>query len=369
MIRRLLGLLLVGASAGLGAQCPDGALPPCRTAAPPRVTPVLDERTWIVVPFDNVARAADVDWLRDASVNLLYLELSRFSDIRVVDDERVAGFVRDVVGKDARRPLTLDDGVAIARRSGAGRLVMGDILKTGNRTTVVAKVYDARDGRRLRSAREETGALDSVMSVFGRLAPKVLDVPTSPGIRAAGMIGTSSLAAYQAYLDAVKALNRMDFAAARERLGRALSLDSTFALAHYKLAIVEQWASGSVAVIQRNAEAAARLSTGLPARERQLIAAERRFASSDYPGACTLYHALVAADSTDVDALFGMGECEFHDLGVIPASADSSTWKFRASRNTALRAFRRVLELEPANHLAASATAVGVFHKRLSPQT
>lgn len=61
------------------AQCPDGSPPPCKAvtlaAAPRRVNPPLDDRTWIVVPFDNLANNSEVDWLRGASVNLLYLDL------------------------------------------------------------------------------------------------------------------------------------------------------------------------------------------------------------------------------------------------------------------------------------------------------
>ena len=42
--------------------------------------PPLGDQTWIVVPFDNTSRSADAEWLRDASVNLLYLDLSRWRD-------------------------------------------------------------------------------------------------------------------------------------------------------------------------------------------------------------------------------------------------------------------------------------------------
>src|SRR4051812_8429191 len=82
------------------AQCPDGSPPPCRSATTVatarRVNPPLDDRMWIVVPFDNLANNSDVDWLRGASVNLLYLDLSRWRDIKVVDDERVADLIREV---------------------------------------------------------------------------------------------------------------------------------------------------------------------------------------------------------------------------------------------------------------------------------
>src|SRR5215217_7874833 len=89
---RVLVLVLLAPATMVRAQCPNGTPPPCRTSATVarRVLPALNERTWIVVPFTNVTRAPDLDWLRDASVNLLSLDLSRWTDIVVIDDKRVA---------------------------------------------------------------------------------------------------------------------------------------------------------------------------------------------------------------------------------------------------------------------------------------
>src|SRR4051812_7281177 len=96
---RRLQLVVIALPIALGAtagQCPNGALPPCARPASSGIDRPVDDRTWIVVPFNNVTRAADVEYLRDASVNLLYLDLSKWSDIRVVDDARVTDLLRQV---------------------------------------------------------------------------------------------------------------------------------------------------------------------------------------------------------------------------------------------------------------------------------
>lgn len=344
----LAGALLALSAGSLGAQCADGTPPPCRAS---RADPPLDDKTWIVLPFSNLSRANDLEWMRDASVNLLYLDLSRFSDIRVVDDERVATLMRS--STSARTPAgpSLDEAYAIARREGAGRLVLGDLLKSGNATVVVAKVYDVRRRVRLRSVRRDAASTDSVFAAFSRLSGEILDVRGAGGTPPTD-VGTASLAAYQAYLDGVRALNRIDLVEARAQLERSLALDSAFALAHYKLSIVGQWELANSPGILAHAEAAARLSERLPERERQLIAAQRHLAAGDVVRACAAYHRLVQSDSSDAEAQFGVGDCEYRDDAVFPASADSTRWQFRGSYNTALRAYSRVLELDPANHLA-----------------
>src|SRR5262245_57160199 len=123
-------VLGVSAGARLEAQCPDGTPPPCagRTAARPAAPP-LDDRTWIVLPFDNLPRAADLDWLHDASVSLLHLDLSRWSDVRAIDERRVGDFLRQAPLPQPGARRSLGEGLAIARRAGAGRLVMGDFLR------------------------------------------------------------------------------------------------------------------------------------------------------------------------------------------------------------------------------------------------
>lgn len=84
------------------AQCADGSVGNnCRTAVAVRRDPPLDDRTWIVLPFANITRASDIEWLSAAAVNLLYVDMSRWTDLRVVDDGRVTDLLRNV--PEARR--------------------------------------------------------------------------------------------------------------------------------------------------------------------------------------------------------------------------------------------------------------------------
>jgi tetratricopeptide (TPR) repeat protein len=350
-----LSIVLILAPDTAIAQCPDGSPPPCRSAqvaaAPRRVNPPLDERTWIVVPFDNLARSQEVDWLRSASVNLLYLDMSRWRDIRVIDDERVADLIRETPEASNAATMSLNAGLAVARRAGAGRLVMGDLLKLGSRTAVTAKVFDVRTGQRVRSVREETAVQDSVMPLFGKLAQRILNVAPPPGARV-GSLGTARVDAYQEYVAGLQALNAFDLTQARRRLGKALELDSAFALAHYKMAIVIGWQDPNDAERRTFADAASRLMAGLPPRERALITGQLQQTQGEWTRACETYRGLLRADSLDVESWYGLGECLFHDNTVEAVGGDTTRMRFRADYNEAIRAFERVLELDPTYHLA-----------------
>jgi len=303
------------------------------------------------MPFTNLFKSPDVEWLRDASVNLLYLDLSRWSDIKVVDDERVADLLRANPETRGGTPVSLSAGLAIAKRVGAGKLVMGDLLKVGSRTTVTAKVFDVRGGQRIRTTHQESTVQDSLISRFGVLAQDILNVGSASGVNA-GAIGTKSTAAYREYLAGVQALNRFDLKGAKPHFLEALKLDSTFALAHYKLAVLVGWDNAADNSKLEHAQLAARFGSSLPARERTLVNALLAFNSQQWGRACEGYGSLVRADSNDVEALYGMGECLWHDNIVEPIGGDTTRLRFRGSWNSAIHMFERTLAVDPTFHLA-----------------
>ena len=315
------------------------------------MNPPLDDRTWIVVPFDNLARAQDIDWLRAASVNLLYLDMSRWKDIRVIDDERVADLVRETPEASGAATMSLNAAMAVARRAGAGRLVMGDLLKLGSRTAITAKVYNVRNGQRLRSVREETAVQDSVIPLFGKLAQRILNVAPPQGANV-GALGTASVEAYQAYIDGVAALNRYDLDTAALRFDEAIRRDSTFALAHYKQSQTYSWANPGDPRRRTHVEVANRLSRSLPARERALIRGALQQTNGEWTRSCETYSELLAADSSDTEAWSGYADCLFHDPTIEAVGGDTTKLRFRGDYNASIRAFERVLRMDPTYHLA-----------------
>jgi TolB-like protein len=374
----LIAASAIVAAATASAQCPNGTPPPCDTRPSAPMTlikraapPSLDDRTYIVLPFYNVTRAPDAEWLGEAAVNMMTMDLSRWQDIKVIDDRRVADYLRDVKVPAAAR-LSTNDALAVARRAGAGRVVTGDVMKVGNRTTITATLINGRDGRQIRSARTETTVADSILPAFGKLAREILAVEGAASV--SGTAGTSSVEAYKEYVAGNKALGTFDATGAKKHYEAALAIDSTFALAHYKWAIAASYDEKAAAQRQAqvkisdlnniasvlqdrdriaHARAAARLASPLPARERALIAGLNAYVSYDFPRACESYAALVKADSSDIDALYGYGVCLYSDDAVVPvAPGDTTKLQFRTSWNQALDMLRRAVSLDPTFHLA-----------------
>ena len=345
-------VLALGVTRTALAQCPDGSPPPCRGIAVTRTaSPALNPKGWIVVPFTNVMRAAELDWLRDAAVNLMSFDMERWADIAVVPEKRVTDLVREASSGRAGQPLGLKDGLAIARRAGAGTLVMGDFFKTGTGARLVANVFDVRTGARIRTVTQPAPMLDSLMGAFGPLTRAVLALPP-PRDAVTGDVGTGRVDAYQLYLQGTQARNRMQLLEAETIFRKALALDSTFALAHAELANVLAWArawgggsNASDTERLQHALSAERLGTRLPARARALIRASVAFARREWPAMCAAADPLVAADSTDIEAMFAAMSCRVRD-GTLEPVGDSA-WRFRGDPNVVLRLARASLRTDP----------------------
>jgi tetratricopeptide (TPR) repeat protein len=70
-------------------------------------------------------------------------------------------------------------------------------------------------------------------------------------------------------------------------------------------------------------------------------------ATSRYADACRAYKAQLHADTLDVLAWYGLGDCHSLDTMVVRDARSPSGWSFTGSYGVAARAYRRVVELAP----------------------
>ena len=293
----------------------------------------------LVLPFDNLRNEPSVEWLRDGSVSMLGLNLSQWNDLTVVDHERLHDLLlrHDLkVGDD----IGLDMARRLAREAGAWTVVLGEFTPAGDSLHLTARVFDVATGKRVDVARVADRPAEDVRPMFDALAAKLLDLSGAPNEIRIGLARatTGSLEAFRAYLSGLDQLNRWNLAGAQRDLERAIALDTTFGLAYYKLALTRGWLVGTEdSATERAVLRATRYSGNLPAHERTVINAYRAFYGGEYTEARSLYQDLLARDSSDADAWYGLGEAWFHDTaGVNHAPA----W------TQALRSFKRTLSLD-----------------------
>ncbi len=353
VVGALLAALVVRSA---GAQCPDGTPPPCRRGAPgaAATSPPPAERdrarTFLILPFRNLSRIPDYQWLVEASPTMLADALGQWTELTVVPDERLYPALR----RHALQPGEVMDLASLRRvaaETGGWTAVTGEIIVTGERLQVSARAYDVVTQRQVARTRFEGRATDDVRQAYDQIATVLL---RAAGLEQAsadlGTATTRSLDAYRAYLRGVAHLNRAEYRQAREALLDAVRIDSLFAQAYGKLAEVSLLA---FSVLDPDhpaygyAERAAALSNRLPPQAASHVRALRSLLNADFTVARMELAGLVAQDSNDVDALEDLAGLEFLDPLLVATPAGE---RRRGSLNAATRLSRRVLDLDPTRH-------------------
>ena len=283
-----------------------------------------------VLPFRT--SGPDVELLGEGLVDLLSTNLDGVGGIQAVEP-------RTVLQRWQQRgsSAALDDALAVAGDVDAGAVLLGSVIQTGQSVRLSADLY-ARDGSKLGHAQVD-GPADSVLSLVDGLSLALMrEVWRSseplPSLRVASMT-TSSPAAMRDYLRGEQFYRRSEWDSAAAAYRDAVSDDSTFALAHYRLATTYGWIGNATAAeAQAAGEAAVRWASRLPANDQTIVRAYRMFQMGDVAATDTMLR-YTAAHPDDVDGWYLLGESQFHRRSMRPMTPE------------ALRApFERVIALD-----------------------
>ena len=225
-----------------------------------------------VLPF-SVPAAGQFGYLVEGMVDLLSRNLNRVGEQGTVDPGRVMS----MLGGDEKRGVQdAERGREIARRLGAGRYILGSVHAAGGHLRIQAQLYEESTGapEPLAQASAE-GDSTALFDIVDRLSAQLLvSGDRSQGARLAQTAAgtTRSLPALKAYLDAERNLRAAQFDSAVAGFQRATALDSSFALAHYRLAVAAAW-TGRTGLLAPAMSRATALADRLGERDRALLSA------------------------------------------------------------------------------------------------
>ncbi|MFN2398481.1 MAG: BTAD domain-containing putative transcriptional regulator [Gemmatimonadaceae bacterium] len=297
-------------------------------------SPPVSPTAVAVLPF-AVRGNAELDYLREGMVDLLSTNLDGAGGVRSVDPRAVLA----AVGAGSAE-LDPETGSRAAERLGAGMYVLGDIVQAGARLRITASLYERSQVPSLVSQAAVEGNASDIFALVDGLAAQLLaERMRTPGgriVRIAAMT-TNSLPALKAYLEGESHWRAVRLPQAIEALQRAVALDSTFALAWYRLGVATSW-EARVELARDAMDRAMRHRGALPPHDRLLIEAYDAIASREMDRAERLYRAIVADHPNDVEAWGGLGEMWFH----------ANPWRGR-SFTESRQAWERMLQLEPNN--------------------
>jgi DNA-binding SARP family transcriptional activator/TolB-like protein len=308
-------------------------------------------RTVAVFPF-AIRGSSDFAYLRDGMVDLISGKLEGAAGFHAVDP-------RSILAAMARSTDTVDVAASatMARDLGANWLIRGEILEIAGRLHLSATLYDiAREPRTLVKANvaaEGTAIFLIVDDLVGRLLA-TLTPGRDTALTSLAARTTHSLPALKAFLQGEQALRSGYEAEAAAAFRDATDIDSTFALAQYRLAVVATWTSltSGPSPTQR-AAIAERHAARMTPLGRDLVRAYRAYRDMKIDTAEAIYREVTRGHPDNVEAWLMLGEKLFHYNPIIGRSPFESR-----------EAFQRVLVLDPSDphallHLARLAALEG----------
>jgi DNA-binding SARP family transcriptional activator/TolB-like protein len=284
-----------------------------------------------VLPF-GYRGAAEHAWLGEGLADLLAANLNGAGELRTVDPRALLPPLQSQAA-----PLDTVTGRSAAAAHGAGRFVLGAVTETGGRLRIKAALY----GDAVQDVVVE-GDVDDVLALVDRLTLALLETQGGTTMLARSAARTTHVVeALKSFLQGEATLRRMDMFGALEHFRRATELDSTFAIAHYRLSSTARW-QGVAGIPLQAATSALRHSGRLVLEDSLLVAAWHHHVTGSIAEAKADYERSLRLRPGHVEASFQLGELIFHWGSAVGVPASESR-----------EPFSRVLAVEPRNVQAA----------------
>ena len=233
--------------------------------------PTLDPNLVAVAPFEVLDPKLEL-W-REGLVDILSRNLDGIGPLRAVSPTVV---LHRWTGRADRI-----SAAELGRRTGAQLAVFGTLMRAGRDSVRLATaLLDAGTGRILVEVdgREGGDRVDRLADSVTYSVLRALGHVRPAGALPAGPLGSPSLPAVKAFLRGEQLYRQRSWDSAGAYYARAVSIDSTFALAHRRLAFVGQWGWGPAGESPlRHSLLAARFNHGLTPHDSLSIAVESLF--------------------------------------------------------------------------------------------
>lgn len=221
---------LVAVGASLGAILVWGLPRVMSGGAGPATDSEISRDVIAVMPF-AVTGAPELEYLSEGLVNLVGDRLDGAGPLRVVDPRAVLGGT-DFAPGDGVDP---ERAAALARELGAGRFVTGSLVGLPGRVTLNARLHDTDVGSDEPALVSTEGSAEALPELVDQLATGLLANSISGAnarIQRSAAQSSRSPEATKEFLRGEQFHRRGQFDSAATAYNRALSHDSTFALAH-----------------------------------------------------------------------------------------------------------------------------------------
>lgn len=201
------------------------------------------KKSLAVLHFRNNTRDKNLDWLEQGIVEMLVADLSQSRQLNVLSSEKVVEVVQSL-GLDMDKVVEPENGLRVARALNAEAFIVGQFELKNDSLHIELELRDGISGL-LQAQESVSGAgLENVFTMVDLITRNLRNSlqiqlkETREFDRSIADFMTQSVDAYKYYSLGVEMANKFYFKKARTYFEKAIQLDSTFASAYLRLAII-----------------------------------------------------------------------------------------------------------------------------------
>ena len=191
-----------------------------------------------VMYFDNIADPDDPKRYGEIASNLLIADLSESQRMQIISSQRLYDILKQL-GREGQKKVDHDIATEVAAKARARWMLMGTILQSEPHFVITSQVVESSSGTTVASQMLEGNDGESIFALVGRLAKEITSDLSIPEPTDAGTSMTieasTSTDAYRHYLNGVDLDRKSYYLDANKEYKQAIAIDSTFALAYFRL--------------------------------------------------------------------------------------------------------------------------------------
>ena len=210
-------------------------------------------------------------------------------------------------------------GREICQEANINVLVVASIRSFDELYTIDLKAFDIKQNKHLFATKEEGSGKSSIPSMIDKLAQKTRrelneksDEIQLTSENVADVI-TPNLEAYQQYFLGEQYINQLEHEKAQAAFHKAIELDSTFALAYYRLAYASWWGSENEDVQRAQLDKALQLIDRLPEKYRYLLQAQNKVLEEGLPEGIKVLKEMERIYPKDKEMIYNIGDFSYHE--------------------------------------------------------
>jgi len=192
-----------------------------------------------VMPFDCTAASEDVRWLRQGVPDMLVTGLAQTQGLDVVSSERLLEIL-DRLAPGSAEAIAPGQVLEVARRAGAGAVVVGSVIGAGPELRIDVRVQDPADGRLLFAHGVMGGEVFALVDEITEKIRAELGLATATADRGMAELTSESLDAFRLYTEGRQAARHFRTSDARELFRQAVEIDPSFTMAYFELSRIAQ---------------------------------------------------------------------------------------------------------------------------------